>query len=146
MATHGRDTRKLAPCYNDYVVLFKKAGDSKPVHPPRFTKDEWVAWAAGVWTDIRESDVLNVRGTKENDKEKHICPLQLNVIERLIRMYSNQDETIFTPFMGIGSEVHEALKLGNKAIGIELKKTYFDQAAKNIQKLDIAAENERLSF
>jgi DNA modification methylase len=146
MVTHGRDTRGLAPCYNDYVVLFKKPGSAVPVNPPRFTKDEWVNWAAGVWTDVRETDVLQVRGTKEDQREKHICPLQLSVIERLIRMYSNEGETVFTPFMGIGSEVHEALRLGNRAVGVELKKSYFDQAVRNIKKLGHAEDTEQLSF
>lgn len=143
MATHTRDTSKLSPCYNDYVVTFKKPGDrEKPVSPPRFDKDTWIHWASGIWTDIKESDTLNVRGTKENDREKHVCPLQLTVIDRLTKMYCNEGDTCFSPYGGIGSEPYTFLKNGQKAVAIELKDSYFNQMHRNLESL-VAEQKEK---
>ena len=74
----------------------------------------------------------------DEESERHICPLQLDVIERCVKMYSKEGDTVFTPFMGIGSEVYQAVKMGRKGIGIELKREYFLQAKKNMQTLDDA--------
>ncbi len=84
--------------------------------------------------DINYSNTLQgFRNGREDNDEKHICPLQLDTIERLIHLYSNKGDTIFTPFMGIGSEVYQAIKMNRKGIGFELKESYFDLAKKNIQ-------------
>ena len=83
--------------------------------------------------DIDYGNTLNGRDGREEKDEKHICPLQLDTIERLIILYSNKGDTILTPFAGIGSEVYQAVKLGRKGIGFELKKSYFDLAAKNCE-------------
>jgi DNA modification methylase len=88
-----------------------------------------------VWNDINQSNTLN-RMFSDEESEKHIAPLQLDVIERIVNLYSNPDDTVFTPFMGIGSEVYQSVKMGRKAIGIELKDACFEQAVKNMQSLE----------
>ena len=80
--------------------------------------------------DIQQTNVLNGKIARDNADEKHICPLQLDVIERAIEMWTNPDDVVFTPFLGIGSEVYQALKMGRRGIGIELKESYFNQAIK----------------
>jgi len=91
-------------------------------------------YANQAWFDINRTNVLNnFKGAKEEKDEKHICPLQLDIIERCIAMWSNPGETVFTPFLGIGSEVYQALKMGRKGVGIELKEAYFDLAVRNLK-------------
>jgi len=93
-------------------------------------------YASPVWMDIRRGRLLPYREAKENPEERHVCPLQLDVIDRCITMWSNTGDTVLTPFMGVGSEVYEAVRLGRKAIGTELKQTYFRQAVKNLEHVD----------
>ncbi len=115
----------------DYVLIFRKDGDrSYPVNCG-ISVDTWQKYASPVWMDIDYGDTLNVIEARHEKDEKHICPLQLPTIERLITLYTNEGDTVFTPFMGIGSEVYQALKLNRKGIGIELKQSYFDVAVKN---------------
>ena len=90
-----------------------------------------------MWTDINQTRVLEYRGARENEDEKHICPLQLDTIERCIELWSKEGDTFLTPFMGIGSEIYSALKMKRKAIGIELKESYYNQADRNIESLKI---------
>jgi len=92
----------------------------------------WQRYASSVWDDIRIDNVLPFRDSKEEDDEKHVHPLQLDVIDRLVEMYSNPDEIVLTPFMGVGSEVYSPVSLGRKAIGVELKDSYFKQAKINL--------------
>ena len=92
----------------------------------------WQRYASSVWDDIRIDNVLPFRDSKEDDDEKHVHPLQLDVIDRLVELYSNPGEIVFTPFMGVGSEVYSPVSLGRKAIGIELKDSYFKQAKINL--------------
>lgn len=92
----------------------------------------WQRYASSVWDDIRIDNVLPFRDSKEEDDEKHVHPLQLDVIDRLVELYSNEGETVLTPFMGVGSEVYSPVSLGRKAIGIELKDSYFKQAKINL--------------
>lgn len=94
--------------------------------------DVWQKYASPVWDDINETDTLNYREGRENDDERHICPLQLDVIERCLQLWSIPDDVVWTPFMGIGSEVYMALKMGRKAIGAELKTSYYNLALRNI--------------
>lgn len=126
----------------EYVTIFRKwEGDEDSWTPitnktrENFPLDTWQRWASPVWNDISRTKVLNnyKSGTCEKD-EKHICPLQLDVIERCIAMWSNKGESVFTPFMGIGSEVYQAVKMDRYGIGIELKPSYFDTARDNIAK------------
>lgn len=93
----------------------------------------WQRYASSVWDDIRIDNVLPFRDSKEEDDEKHVHPLQLDVIDRLTILYSNKGETVLTPFMGVGSEVYSPVSLGRKAIGIELKESYFKQAKLNLE-------------
>lgn len=92
----------------------------------------WQRYASAVWDDIRIDNVLPFREARSEDDEKHVHPLQLDVIDRLVELYSNPGEVVLTPFMGVGSEVYSAVSLGRKAIGAELKDTYFRQAIQNM--------------
>lgn len=96
----------------------------------------WQRYASSVWDDIRIDNVLPFRDSKEEDDEKHVHPLQLDVIDRLVELYSNQGEVVLTPFMGVGSEVFSPVSLGRKAIGVELKDSYFKQAKINLELAD----------
>jgi len=93
----------------------------------------WQRYASSVWDDIRIDNVLPFRDAKDEDDEKHVHPLQLDVIDRCVELYSNPGETVFTPFMGVGSEVYSPVSLGRKGVGVELKDTYFKQAIENMK-------------
>ena len=146
----------------DYLLFFFKKGENKipVVHPAgfdyyagecpmppeilkfkgwtgkqtenRFSHWIWRRYASSIWDDIRMNNVLPYQDCKEEDDEKHVHPLQLDVIERAIVLRSNPGEVVFTPFMGVGSEVFGAVKLGRKGIGAELKTSYYRQALKNV--------------
>ena len=96
----------------------------------------WQRYASAVWDDIRIDNVLPFRDSKEEDDEKHVHPLQLDVIDRIVELYSNPDELVFTPFMGVGSEVYSSVSHGRKAIGVELKDSYFKQAILNLKEAE----------
>lgn len=120
----------------DYVVVFRKPGDNaEPVEqrPENFPVSQWQQWASPVWMDINQTNTLNVRMAKEAQDEKHLCPLQLDVIERAITLWSNPGDIVLSPFTGIGSEGYTAVKMRRKFIGTELKESYFRQAARNIE-------------
>jgi len=119
----------------DYVMIFRKDGErNNPVSNTELPVDLWQKYASPVWMDIDYGNTLQgYRNGRDEQDEKHICPLQLDTIERLIHLYSNPNDTVFTPFMGIGSEVYQAVKMGRKGIGFELKESYFDLAKKNLQ-------------
>lgn len=97
------------------------------------TRNDWINWAEPAWMDIRETDTLRVRGTKEEDDTRHICPLQLPVIDRLVKLYSNANELVFSPFAGIGSEGVIALRNGRRFLGCELKRAYYKTACTNMR-------------
>ena len=119
----------------DYIMIFRKDGErSNPVTNTDIPVDLWQKYASPVWMDIDYGNTLQgFRNGREENDEKHICPLQLDTIERLIHLYSNKGDTVFTPFMGIGSEVYQAVKMGRKGIGFELKESYFDLAKANLK-------------
>lgn len=130
----------------DYVVFMRKGGENpeRVTHTnDDFPVDLWQDYASPIWDelnspvwwDINQSNTLN-RVFSDEESERHICPLQLDVIDRCLRMYSNEGDVIFTPFMGVGSEVYESVKMNRKAIGIELKREYYLQAVSNMQALD----------
>jgi DNA modification methylase len=96
----------------------------------------WQRYASSVWDDIRNDNILPFKDSKEEDDEKHVHPLQLDVIDRIVELYSNPSEVVLTPFMGVGSEVYSPLSLGRKAIGIELKDSYYKQAVLNVKEAD----------
>jgi DNA modification methylase len=115
----------------DYLMIFRKEGEHR--HPVKcnIPVDLWQKYASPVWMDIDYGDTLNGRKARDERDEKHICPLQLPTIERAIHLWTNEGDTVLTPFMGIGSEVFQALKMNRKGMGFELKKSYFDVAGKN---------------
>jgi hypothetical protein len=121
----------------DYVMIFRKDGErNNPVTNTELSVDLWQKYASPVWMDINYGNTLQgYRNGRDENDEKHICPLQLDTIERLIHLYSNKNDIIFTPFMGIGSEVFQAVKMNRKGIGFELKESYFDLAKKNLESL-----------
>lgn len=135
----------------EYVLTFRKwAGiDAEPeyislVEPVTHTKDgfpldQWQQWASPVWMDIQQTNVLNVNQARAGNDEKHICPLQLDLIERCIVLWSNPGETVFSPFTGIGSEGVMSLRNKRKFIGTELKDTYFADAVEYLQAEELAS-------
>lgn len=124
----------------DYLMVFRDPRESaSPVHND-IPVDLWQQWASPVWMDIVQGDTLQRESARDEKDEKHICPLQLSVIERAIALWSNKGDSVFTPFMGIGSEVYQAIKMGRRGVGIELKESYFAQAAKNV---DTAAKSKQ---
>lgn len=121
----------------DYVLLFRKPGDNPvPIDNSWMPVSTWQEWASPVWMNINQSNTLQFKSAREQEDERHICPLQLEVIERLIQLYSNEGETVFSPFAGIGSEGYQALQMKRKFIGIELKKSYFDLATHNLSGIE----------
>jgi DNA modification methylase len=145
------DSSKTGIGMAEYITIFKKwEGDEADWEPivnlnkQNFPLETWQKWASPVWMDIKRTDVLNgVEGTAMGD-EKHIAPLQLSVIERLVNLWSNEGEVVFTPFLGIGSEVYEAVKNNRRGIGCELKDSYFDVAVKNIKKAELMSAQKSL--
>ncbi len=120
----------------DYLVTVRKPGDNpEPVSHTNetFPVEEWQKIASPVWMDINPSDTLQYRSAREDEDERHIAPLQLEVIRRGLRLWSNPGDTILSPFAGIGSELYVALQEGRKAVGAELKASYFMQAVRNLQ-------------
>lgn len=136
----------------DYLLVFRKDGINEvPVKHSSTNQSDpnyipiplWQKYASPVWMDINYSNTLNKEG-RESDDEKHIAPLQLETIERAIHLWTNPGETVFTPFLGIGSEVFQALKMGRKGVGIELKESYYKIAVKNCKNATMA--KAQLSF
>lgn len=134
--TKNRDSSMTRPALADYLLLFRKPGDNLTAIKNDVSNEEWIEWARPVWLDIRETNTLNARVARDDADEKHICPLQLDFIARVIRLWSNVGETVLTPFAGIGSEVHEAVRLGRRGLGIELKPSYWRTAVDNLSRLD----------
>jgi DNA methylase len=122
----------------EYVLTFRKwAGEDDAISPVTHTEEtfplrQWQQWASPVWTDIDQTDVLNVAIAREDGDEKHMCPLQLDLIERCISLWSNAGDVILSPFAGIGSEGVGALRLGRKFVGVELKRSYFEGAVREL--------------
>lgn len=120
----------------DYIITLRKPGENKEriSHTNEtFPVEKWQQYASPVWMDINQPNTLNRKSARDERDEKHICPLQLDVIERCIELWTNEGDTIFTPFLGIGSEAYQALKMNRNAVGIELKESYFEQAVKNCE-------------
>lgn len=117
----------------DYLMIFRKDGEHKNPINCNISVDTWQKWASPVWMDIDYSKTLNRQNAREEKDEKHIAPLQLDTIERAISLWSNEGDTVLTPFMGIGSEVYKAVELKRKGIGFELKESYFKEAVKNVK-------------
>lgn len=123
----------------DYLVTMRKPGDNpEPIEhsAEEFPVEQWQKWASPVWTDINMSETLNRDGARETDDERHICPLQLEVIRRGVRLWSNPGDVVMSPFAGIGSELYVALQEGRKAYGVELKRSYFEKALDNLRSVN----------
>jgi DNA modification methylase len=118
--------------YGDYENFVKKYKNEKDPKVNKLSHLTWQRYASSVWDDIRNNNVLEFKSAKEDDDEKHVHPLQLDVIDRLVYLYSNPGEVVLTPFAGVGSEVFSPVSLGRKAIGIELKESYFKQMKLNV--------------
>jgi hypothetical protein len=123
----------------DYLLVFRKPGENaEPIthRPEDFPVSQWQEWASPVWMTVNQTNVLNVQAAREAQDEKHLCPLQLDVIERALVMWSNPGDVVLSPFMGIGSEGWGALKAKRRFIGVELKESYWRQAARNLDMAD----------
>ena len=132
-----KDSSWSRPALADFILLFRKPGENETPIQPDINNNEWIEWARPIWYGIRESDTLQYTSAREDKDERHICPLQLGTIERCIRLWSNRGETIFSPFAGIGSEGYEAIRLGRKFIGVELKEMYFKVASRNLRQAEV---------
>ena len=121
----------------DYLVTMRAPGeadvDDRIKHGDDLPVSLWQEYASPVWMDINPSDTLQFRSAREHDDERHICPLQLDVIRRGIHLWTNPGDVVLSPFMGIGSEGYVALELGRRFVGVELKASYFQQAGRNLQ-------------
>lgn len=122
----------------DYLITMRKPGDNP--EPVSHTGEDddipvsmWQRFASPVWMDIDQGDTLQHRSAREDDDEKHICPLQLEVIRRALKLWTNKGDTVLSPFAGIGSEGYESIRMGRRFVGAELKRSYYDQAVKNLR-------------
>lgn len=126
----------------EYLLVFRawKEGmeETAPVvhDPEHFPLTLWQEWANSIWRGLSETDTLNVRVVRDNEAEKHLCPMPLNIIDRCVRMWSNPGDTVLSPFAGIGSEGWSAVKAGRRFVGVELKDSYFRQAAKYLHEAE----------
>ena len=127
-----KDASWLRPALADYILVFRAPGENTVPITPDITNDDWIQWARPIWYGIRESDTLNVAEARGAEDERHICPLQLGTIERCIRLWTNPGELVVSPFAGIGSEGYEAVRLGRRFYGVELKPSYARTAARNL--------------
>ncbi len=112
--------------------------EKNPYNPGKDKRSHWIwqQYASPVWFDIRQTNVLPFIEGRDKDDQRHICPLQIDTIQRCTTLWSTEGDIVFTPFMGVGSEVYVAVKNGRKGIGIELKKSYFRQAVRNLESLE----------
>lgn len=130
-----KDSTRSRQGMADYLLVFRAPGENaEPVghRPHDFPVEQWQQWASPVWMDIRQTNTLNVVQAREAADERHICPLQLDLIERTLIMWSNPGDVVLSPFMGIGSEGVVSLKLRRRFLGVELKESYFRQACKHL--------------
>ena len=132
------DRAKQRGALGDYLIKFRCPGDNAVAIDTEgeVSRNEWIDWAECCWSDIRETNTLNIREARSEDDTKHICPLQLDVIDRLVRLYTNHGDVVFSPFTGIGSEGYISLQRGRRFYGCELKQEYHAQALKNLAKAE----------
>lgn len=141
-----KDRAKSRGAIPDYLIKFVAPGENAvPIKSKQqVTRNNWIDWAEPAWLDIRETDTFNTDEGKSDDDTRHICPLQKEVIRRLVLLYSNPGETVFSPFAGIGSELRIALKLGRKAYGCELKDEWHALAMKRCGQVQQATQEPSL--
>ena len=144
-ASLRRDRAITCGAMGDYLIKFIAPGDNAvPINGNDVSNNEWIDWAEAAWYGIKETNTLNVKEGRGGDDVKHICPLQLDVIKRLVKLYTNPGEVVFSPFAGIGSEGYESIKHGRRFVGCELKDEYFAAAEKNLTRAQAACvEQER---
>jgi DNA modification methylase len=160
----------------DYMLIFRRSGDNPiPIANPtgleyysgeaplpedclsykgwkgkqtenKYSHNIWRRYASSIWDDIRMNRVLPFQDSKDPDDEKHVHPLQLDVIDRVVTLRSNKGEKVFTPFMGVGSEVYSAVSNGRKGIGAELKQSYFKQARLNMESIGVVSDDQQSLF
>lgn len=134
--TKNKDSSRSRPAIGDTLLIFRKPGDAADPIRNDVSNEEWIEWARPCWLGVRETHTLNAQVARDDADERHLHPLQLDFIERCVRLYSNPGETVLSPFAGIGSEVYAARRLGRRGIGIELKPSYWRTAVRNLQQLD----------
>jgi DNA modification methylase len=143
------DRAKQRGAIGDYIIKFRAPGENQvPIDTPnQVSRNQWIDWAESSWNGIRETHTLNTKEGKGPDDVKHICPLQLDVIDRCVRLYSNPGEIVFSPFTGIGSEGFMALKLERRFYGCELKDEYYATAVKNLSRaMSQRRQNQAMSL
>lgn len=142
------DRAKTRGCLPDYFLKFRSPGDNAiPIDSEgQVSRNDWIQWAEAHWSDIRETDTLNFQAAKGADDTRHICPLQLPVIARAVKLYTNPGEIVFSPFTGIGSEGYVALKYGRRFYGCEIKPEYIAQAEINLRAVECADEKQMALF
>ena len=135
-----KDAAISRPALADYVMIFKAPGANevplRPVAYGEMTREDWIEWARPIWRGIKETNTLNAAAARAGDDERHICPLQLDLIERCIKLWSNRGETVFSPFAGIGSEGYVAVTFGRNFVGTELKPEYANRAQYNLREAE----------
>jgi len=134
--TLKRDSSMSRPVHPDYLLIFRKPGQNPVPIQGDVDNETWILWAEAIWDDIRETDTLNGRLAREDDDERHICPLALPLIERCVRLWSNPGELVVSPFGGVGSEPYMSVKLGRRAWACELKPSYWRTAVQNLRQLE----------
>ena len=140
------DRARCRGALSDYIIKLSVPGDNAtPLDDGTVTRNQWIQWAEGTWSDIRETDTLNTLAARSENDTRHICPLQLGVIYRLVKLFSAEGEIVFSPFAGIGSEGYIALREGRKFYGCELKDEYHAECLKNCEK-GYAAKQEQLAL
>lgn len=135
---------EMSDKYGTFEQLTAKYKDHEDPKTNKLSHIIWQRYASSVWDDIRIDEVLKYKEGSDEDDEKHVHPLQLDVIDRIVELYSNPDEIVLTPFMGVGSEVYSPVSMGRKAIGIELKDSYFKQAIKNLHEVKSRFLSEKM--
>lgn len=143
------DRARSRGALGDYLIKFRAPGENAvPVlSEGQVSRNDWIAMAEASWSGIKETDTLNVQGTKGEHDTRHICPLQLGVIDRVVRLYSNPEEIVFSPFAGIGSELYGAVKRWRRGYGCEIKPEYQIAAQANLRRAeDLCRQQEGLLF
>lgn len=137
--TLRRDSSLTRPALADYLLQFRAPGENAVPIKAECTNEEWIEWARPCWYGIRETDTLNAAAAREAADERHIAPLQLSLIDRCVRLWSNRGELVLSPFAGIGSEGYQALLRGRRFVGIELKPAYWQTAVTNLRRAEAEA-------
>lgn len=158
-----KDSSSCQQGLSDYLITFKKKGSNEefishpeglkeyygsnpPENPKVLSHEIWRKYASPVWSDVRQTLTLNGAAAREEKDEKHICPLQLDTIARAVELWSNPNDIVLTPFLGIGSELYQSLLMGRRGIGIELKSSYFEQAYINCKNAVSKTEKQQVTF